>query len=567
MPMSEAKQTRSRELHKVLMDNISDYVEKYAKEKPGALALIEHNTGKKITWGEFNKAVNLYAAKLLSIGLKRGDILATTCILLKEHVFLMYACYRIGVIIAPLDLRLKLQEVQYSMNKMNPKAYIFLGKTPIADFRPMVAEIKKNTPSIKTYIQIQEEKDLIMEGAVSFADFMKDAPALCEEKLKNGELKKARNDVKKTDPCLIIFTTGSTGSPKPAQLSHENILVQNIGLGVGLEMTEKDLFLVNLPPSHVGCTTELLQTPLFFGATAVLLHIFDPKLSLDAVQEHKITMLGQIPSLFSMEWRLPDYDKYDFSSLRLAVYGGQAVPRSFLEKMQTMAPNIFTGLGLTESAGFCTYTDIPSTVDDILKGIGYDMPLFPISIREVMKPDGTAGAEKPRGEVGEICFKGPQVFLGYLGDPENTAKTISKDGFLYTGDLGFYDENGLHFAGRSKMVIKPKGYQVFPGDVENHISKKLVGKVSAVACVGVEHEIFTEAIFTFVEVLDGQTITEKDVMESCMDIASYSRPSHVELVKQGSMPLNRVGKTDYVILKTMAQQIIKKLRSEGKWDK
>lgn len=567
MPMNEKKQKQCHDLYAILLDNISDYVEKYAEENPDKVALIEHNTGAKITWKEFNNHVDSYAAKLLSVGLKKGDIVATTCVLLKEHVFLMYACYRIGVIIAPLDLRLKVQEVQYSMDKMNPKAYFFLGKTSVADFRPIVEDVMKKTPSIKTYVQIQEEKDLVLNGAVCLRDFMSDAGKIVSEMKSSGAIKKAREQVKKTDPCLIIFTTGSTGSPKPALLSHHNILVQNIGLVVGLEMTDQDSFLVNLPPSHVGCTTELLQTPIYCNATSVLLHIFDPKLSMEAIEQHKVTLLGQIPSLFSMEWRLPDYDKYDLSSLRLAIYGGQAVPRSFLDKMQTMAPNIFTGLGLTESAGFCTYTDIPSSVDDISKGIGFDMPLFPISIRDKMKEDGYAGDEKPKGEVGEICFSGHQVFLGYLGDPENTAKAISKDGFLYTGDVGYYDENGLHFSGRSKMVIKPKGYQVFPGDVENHISKKLIGKVSAVGCVGAEHDVFTEAIMAFVEVIDGKNVTAGEVIDACQDISSYSRPTHVEILKQGTMPLNRVAKTDYVVLKEKAKEIVKKLRFEGKWDK
>ena len=122
-----------------------------------------------------------------------------------------------------------------------------------------------------------------------------------------------------------------------------------------------------------------------------------------------------------------------------------------------MAPSFGTGLGLTETAGFVTYTPLDGTVDDILASVGFDMPLCPVSIREPMKNDGTAGKEKERSEVGEICFSGPQIFLGYLNNEDKTRQTVSTDGFCYTGDLGFYDEKGLHFAGRSKFVIKPKG--------------------------------------------------------------------------------------------------------------
>jgi acyl-CoA synthetase (AMP-forming)/AMP-acid ligase II len=550
-----------------LLANQADYPEKYAREKPGHIAIIEHNTGEKVTWKQFNQAINAFAAKLLSVGLKKGDIVATSLPLLKEHVYLMYACYRIGVIVAPLDLRLKSKEILYCFEKMKPRAYFFLGKTPVADFRPLIAEVMKAAPYVRHWVQFQKEKDLIMDGAVGITDFTKDIKKVYVLNLLTGAVKKARRRVDKRDACLIIFTTGSTGSSKPALLCHENILVQNIGLAVGFEMSDGDRMLINLPPSHVGCVTEQLATTIFGGGVAVILHIFDPQKSLEAIQEHKITTLGQIPALFNMEWRLPDYDRFDLSSLRFAIYGGQAVSREFLEKMSRMAPRFGTGLGLTETAGFCTYTDLEATVDDLVRGIGYDMPLCPLTIREPMQSDGTAGREKAGGEVGEICFSGPQIFLGYLADPENTARTISRDGICYTGDLGYYDEQGLHFSGRSKLVIKPKGFQVFPEDVENHIAGKLRGRVGMVACVGVEHAIWSEAIMTFVEATDPQApVTPADVLDACRDIAAYSRPAHVVVVEAGKMPLNRVAKTDYMVLREMAKEEMARLRAAGQWD-
>ncbi len=555
------------EQYRKLLSNQADYVEKHAKSKPGDIAIIEHNTGEKITWKQFNTSVSAFAAKLLSIGIRKGDIVATSLPLLKEHVYLIYACYRIGAIVAPLDLRLKAKEIQYCMDKMKPKAYFFLGKTPIADFRPMIAEVMKNSPFIRHWVQFQKEQDMIMEGAVGITEFVKDIKAVYIKSLILGRVKKARKLVSNRDACLIIFTTGSTGSPKPALLCHENILIQNIGLAISFELQEGDKMLINLPPSHVGCITEQLATTIFGGGVSIILHIFDPVKSLEAVQEHKINNLGQIPALFNMEWRLPDYSKYDLSSLKFAIYGGQAVTREFLEKMSKMASRIGTGLGLTETAGFCTYTDVNAGVDDLVKGIGFDMPLCPISIREPMQADGEAGKEKAKGEVGEICFSGPQIFLGYLGDEENTRKTVSKDRVCYTGDLGYYDADGLHFAGRSKLVIKPKGYQVFPDDIESHISGRLKGRVGAIAVIGVEHNIFSEGIMVFAENIDSASaITPDDVLKACDDIASYSRPSHVEVINQGEMPLNRVAKTDYMELKKKAKEIVEKLRSQGKWD-
>ena len=198
--------------------------------------------------------------------------------------------------------------------------------------------------------------------------------------------------------------------------------------------------------------------------------------------------------------------------------------------------------------------------------IGFDMPISPISIREPMKEDGSAGNKKPEGEVGEICFSGPQVFLGYLGDEQNTKKVISTDGICYTGDLGAYDDTGLHFAGRAKFIIKPKGYNVFPTEVEDFIERSYKDRISNVACIGVPHEVFTEGIMAFVEVKEGSQLSVEELETAVKNIAAYKRPSHFEIVKAGEIPLTRVGKTDYMILRDKGKEIAENLRSEGKWD-
>jgi fatty-acyl-CoA synthase len=557
---------RAEQLLRDIDSNCADCITRYAKEKPDTLAFLMYVTGRKVTWRQFDTAVNAYAAKLLSLGLKKGDIVASILTLTEEHIYLIYACYRIGLIIAPLDVRLKGKEIQYSMDKMQPRAVFFLGKTPVADFRPLVAEVMKNTPSAKTWVQIQADADGILDGAIGIREFIGDMTAIADNSEKAGSVRKAREGVEKRDPCLIIFTTGSTGSPKPALICHENILVQLIVFNVGFASNAETIFLNNLPPSHVACTTEVMQATISIGGTMIVMD-FDPKRCLEAIPEYKITHIAGIPALFSMLWRYPDYKKYDLSSLKVSGYAGQAVPRPWAEQLQAMTPHMCTGLAMTEMAGVATTTNVPCTVDDVMAGVGYYLPSTPVTIREPLNPDGTAGKEKAAGEVGEICFQGPQVFLGYLGDPENTAKSISSEGVLYTGDLGSYDDKGLHFAGRRKFVIKPKGYQVFPSDVEEHIAKSLPGKIGSIAVIGAEHDIFTEGIMAFAEVPDGVPTTAADILDACKDISSYSRPSHVEIIKVGAMPLTRTAKTDYLVLRERAAQLVKKLRLEGKWDR
>ena len=562
------KDQEAQRQYEALLPRLFDYVDKHAAEKGDAWAIIEYDTGKEVNWTEFMMSSKAFAAKLLDVGFKKGDIIATSLPLLKEHIYLLYACYRIGVILAPLDLRLKTQEIIRNFDKIHPKAYFFLGKTDRVDFRPMIAEVmKQHSKTTKFWIQFQQEENLIMDGAMGIGEFTKDITEVFMKSFSSGVIEKAQEAVKTRDLCLIIFTTGSTGYPKAALLSHQNILVQNIGLAVGFDMLPEDVMCVNLPPSHVGCVTEQLATTIYKGGTSVILHIFDAEKTLDAIQKHKVTVLGQIPALFAMQWRLPNYKNYDLSTLKFAIYAGQAVTKPFLEQLATMAPRIGSGFGLTESAGFITYTNPDTTVDEIVASIGYDMPISPISIREPMQANGKAGEEKALGEVGEITFFGPQVFLGYYDDEENTKRTVSSDGYCYTGDLGSYDKQGLHFAGRSKFLIKPKGYNVFPTEVEDHIERTLKGKVGAVAVIGVPHEVFTEGIMAFIEKAKGVDTLSVDELEAAVkDIAAYKRPSHFEILETGEIPLTRVGKTDYMILQDRGKETAEKLRAEGKWD-
>ena len=334
------------------------------------------------------------------------------------------------------------------------------------------------------------------------------------------------------------------------------------GFGIG----EDSRMLVNLPPSHVGGQAEQLMTILWMGGTAVILHIFDPVKSLQAIQDYRVTVMGQIPALFNMEWRLPNYDQYDLSSLEFALYGGQQVPRSFLERLKAMAPKFGTGLGLTETGGFVTYSPLDGTVDDILASVGFDMPAYPLSIRQPMQANGAAGAELPDGEIGDICFSGPQTFLGYVNNPEATARTISTDGIIYTGDIGFKDDAGLHFTARTRWVIKPKGYQVYPAQVEDYLCE-LREKVAAAAVVGVEHDVFVEAIVAFVEKKPGIELTQADLETHGRGLTAYMRPLHYVILEPGQLPLNRVAKTDYVTLSALAKETIAALRAQGGWDR
>ena len=553
---------------------INNYLDKWAKQTPKHTAIIQHEDDRYVTYKGLKTLSDFFALRLIDMGIKKGDIVATQLALFPEHIALMYACLKIGAIFSPLDLRLKKEEVKRDLDKIKPKMFLFLGKTPLIDFNEIGEHVRDNCNYIDYMVQVLADtnKEKSIEGAITIQDMMS-KPKLIWLKIKDiftNKLDKTYKTIKTKDPAIIIFTTGTTGTPKPALMSHENVIVQNEVLARGTRMIPTDISLVNLPPSHVGCLTEAMLSTFYLGGTAVFLKIFNVKLSLEAIEKHKVTLLGQIPTQYRMMWAEPDYDKYDLSSLRFAIYGGSAVDVEFLNKLASMAPKFGTGLGMTETAGFTTFTPDEITVEEMAGQVGrYFEDLAAVSIRKPMNNDRTAGEELPDGEVGEICYLPPIVFMEYYNFPEATEKAISKEGILYSGDLGYFKDMGtykaLYLSGRDKFVIKQKGYQVFPDEVQVFIAEH--PKVDQVDVIGIKHKIFSEGIFAFVKPKKDIELKAEEIMEHCKNIASYKRPQHVELWPvDKDFPITRSTKVDKLELKKEADIIIEKLREAGKWD-
>jgi acyl-CoA synthetase (AMP-forming)/AMP-acid ligase II len=541
-------------------------VEKWAREKHASVALIDSDRNRPVSWAEFDALTRALAMLLLKCGFAKGDFFSSLLPLTSEHLLLEYACFRIGVIFVPLDMRLSEAELMRSLNMVRPSGFAFVKAPGTPDVTEFCAELRVQF-GLKMVVQFAAPGECA-DGVDSVAELLAQATRLLRvpEETHQKAYEEAAAQVSEEDGALVIFTTGSTGSPKPALLSHRNISCQAMCLSQALlHGSEKELVtLVNLPPSHVGCQTELLMSTIFDGGSAVLVSVFDPLRSVRAIADYGVTALGQIPAMFQFEWRLKDYESFDFSSLEFAAYGGQGVSSAFVAKMAEMAPNVGTGLGLTEAAGFCTYIRRPrERASECAASLGIDMPVYPMTIRAAMREDGSAGEELQNGELGYICFRGPQTFLGYVNDPEATAAAISSDGYLYTGDMGYRDKVGLHMAGRAKLIIKPSGYQVFPGDVEDHFST-LEG-VAQCAAVGVPHPITSEAIVAFVETLAGSAIQVPQLQRHARGLAAYMRPYHYVLLEPGKMPLNRVAKADYVVLRERAGLEVEVLKAQGRW--
>ncbi len=541
-------------------------VAKWADQTPDQIAIVDFDSGRRFSYREFDQTATALALGLLQEGYRQGDFLATMLPLLPEHIFLEYACFKIGVIHVPLDLRLKGAEVVRSLQLVQARGFACLGETPLADFRDIARLVQSECPFVQHYLQFSAAAETIA-GASSFASFAANAQALAADRNSKlwQQLGEISDQIKPTDGAQVIYTTGSTGFPKPALLSHRNITAQNMCLAAGFDLFDSPRMLVNLPPSHVGCQAEQLMTTFFTGKTAVILHIFDAEKTLQAIEQEQVNCFGQIPAMFNMQYRLPNFSHYDLSSVQRVLYGGQQVSNEFIRQLYEHFPAVGTGLGLSELAGFATYTGMTNQIDQLLDTVGWWAPITPLTIRKSMKSDGSAGDELPAGETGEICFSGPQVFIDYVNEAEAYRRTVSSDGVCYTGDLGYVGERGLVFAGRSKLVIKPKGYQVHPAQIESHFAQ-LTDQIAACGAVGAAHDVFSEGVVLFVERKPDTDLTPEQLRAHAQGIAGYMRPLHYVLLDPGAFPLNRVAKTDYVKLSELAKVEVEALRRQGGWD-
>jgi acyl-CoA synthetase (AMP-forming)/AMP-acid ligase II len=295
-----------RDLH-----TIHSAVDYWAARKPEEAAIVNATRGTVLPWRRLQAGSMALANELWHRGFRAGDYLAASLPLLDEHILLEYACFRLGVIHVPLDLRLPPAEAIRCLGLVRAKGFFFLGKTAAADFAALGEAVRQKCGFVEHLVQFSPPADCIA-GAGSFADWIRAAADRPAARYPGPT---------EHDGAQVIFTTGSTGSPKPALLSHRGITCQNLCLGTAFAFGPGQRVLCNLPASHVGGQAEILITSLFTGATAVTLEVFDAVKSLEAIERHGVTLLGQIPAMFNLEWRTADYGQRNFASLRSAVYG------------------------------------------------------------------------------------------------------------------------------------------------------------------------------------------------------------------------------------------------------
>jgi acyl-CoA synthetase (AMP-forming)/AMP-acid ligase II len=504
--------------------NYANYACLHARNLPEKICLIERTptTGKRrtLTWKVFNQSINRVANYLRKeLGIQQGDYVMHLQNNSLEWLVSYYAIIKLGAVVVPLNFRFVGSDIKYAANVSSPKAFI-LG----SEFLPVVEPVREDLTTVKNFICVG---DTIGEGMIDYRELEA-----------YDDLSEALVDVDSDTDLAMMFTSGTTGKPKPVLHTHFSLNHTAIGNGMSYFVEKNDNYLFFLPLYHSG--TMFLWAPFYAtGATGTILReLKDPKWIIEALAEEKATdVLFVVPIAIAILNAIDKGDikleEYDLSAWKYMEIGAQPVPFDVMKRLVDVLPcgvsNIY---GITEGGGGGTFNLYPEEVLERPGSIG--KPTFGVDARLV----DFAGNEVAAEEVGELIFKTPRMMKGYYGNPEMTAETL-KDGWLYTGDLLKTDADGYYYiVDRKKDMITSGGENIFPVEIEDALMEH--PDIDDVACIGAPDERLVEVVMAIVQLKEGRSMTEEEVIEFAKTkLSTYKLP---RVVKFDQVMRNPTGK-------------------------
>lgn len=483
-----------------------------------------HFRGNLITYKELEEQVFKLAAGLKNAGVKEGIQVSLMMTNRPEYIVSYFAILANGATVVPINPSFKEQEITYIVN--DSESEFMLIESIV---KPIVNNAKANFKQVKQMICLGGEQD----------DEYTDWEQLVSPSPISGPLLVASSSV-----AQIIYTSGTTGSPKGAMITHANLNWMAIAAAVLNSLTTSDRVLCVLPLFHAYAKLQGFLSPISHGATIYLEERFHPIDTLQVIANHKITIFLGVPTMYAMFAQNPKISEMDFAQLRTAGSGGASLPEELLHKTnKSFGVDIAEGYGLTESTVMLMTT--PRNAPKKAGSVGFPIPGVDL---KVVDPEGNIC---PPHMVGEVIFTGPNMMKGYYKKPEETANTI-KNGWLYTGDLAYYDEEGYHFiVDRKKDLIIRGGFNIYPREIEEVLYKH--PDVVEASVIGRPDAIFGEKTVAFV-VSKNPELSEEAVRAYCSEkLAEYKVPDTVSFLSE--IPKNRTGKILKTALKDMDQKI------------
>jgi acyl-CoA synthetase (AMP-forming)/AMP-acid ligase II len=460
-----------------------------------------------------------------------------------EFLTTYMAANKVGAIWLGLSPKFKLDELRYLVGNSQPTVLIALREYMGDDLSEIVTTLREEFKCIKKTLIVGEPFD----ETESFAEFTEgDRFELSDA------LDECADEIGPDDEALLMYTSGSTGKPKGVVHTHRSILSNIEVQNEKFSMNEGTRMLLHFPINHAVADTELGYGGIMAGGTLVLMDRFDPAATLEMIGKERLSGLGQLPVMFLMLFKEPVFFETDMSGVETFIWAGAAAPRIMIEALKNICENsgakMITGYGLTETAGFITYTEDGDDLDTLAGSAGKIAEEF--ELRLVDKDRN----EVPDGEVGEIAVRGPFLMKGYYKNPEATAEVIDKDGWFYTSDLASKDERGyLYIAGRSSEMYKTGGENVFPREIEELIESH--PSVLFAAVIGVPDDIFQEVGWAYVMTMPDQTVGEDELRELCKSgLANFKTPK--KFFVRPALPILPSGKVDKMALKKEAAEAV-----------
>jgi len=521
----------------LLTTTIGDDLDATIARVPDREALVDVPSGRRWTYAQLRADVEAVALGLLEAGVQTGDrvgIWAPNC---PEWFLLQYATAKLGVVLVNLNPAYRSHELEYVLTQAGVRCLVAVPSFKTSDYAAMAAEVAPRCPALERTVLI---------GSPEWQALLESGRSVDPE-----QLRKVQQSLSPEDPINIQYTSGTTGFPKGATLSHRNILNNGYFVGDLLGYTEQDRICVPVPFYHCfGMVMGNLAATSHGACVVIPGPGFDAGATLRAAAHERCTSLYGVPTMFIGVLNEPAFDSYDLSAMRTGIMAGSPCPVEVMKQVAQWAPEVSICYGMTETSPVSTQTRPDDSLDRRVGTVGRVHPHV-----EVKVVDPATGVVVPRGTPGELCTRGYSVMLGYWEDPQKTAEAIDDDGWMHTGDLAEMDAEGyLSITGRIKDMVIRGGENIYPREVEEFLHTH--ADVVDAQVIGVPDERYGEELMAWLRVRPGATIDVDAVRAFCTGrLAHYKIPRYVHVVEE--FPMTVTGKVRKVEMREAAIEILR----------
>lgn len=529
---------------------IGDMFDKTVSTYPDNEALVSVHQNLRFTYKQLQAQVNRFARALMALGLPKGSRIGIWSPNNAEWVITQFATSKLGTILVNINPAYRLNELEYALRQSGCSAIVIAPAFKTSNYTEMMYTIcpelhqskpgqlhAAKLPELRSVIRMTDEA---MPGMYNWGQVMAMSDQVSEE-----ELQVRQRQQEFDDPINIQYTSGTTGFPKGATLSHHNILNNGYFVGELMKFNSNDRLAIPVPLYHCFGMVMSVLTCISFGATMVFPgEAFEPGAVLKAVQDEKCTALHGVPTMFIAELNYPDFDKFDLSSLHTGVMAGSPCPVEVMKKVKSLMHMTEVGIcyGMTETSPVSFQTRIGSPLDKQVGTVGQVHPHVEVKI-----VDPATGAIVPVGQTGELCTRGYSVMLSYWGNPEATKSAIDEAHWMHTGDLAVMDDEGyVNIVGRIKDMIIRGGENVYPREIEEFLYTH--PKIADVQVIGLPDPKYGEEIMAWIKLKEGETATPEEIKVYCKDkIAHYKVPRYIKFVD--GFPMTVTGKIQKFLMR------------------